>query len=97
MVEFEYHSVQHSVGEYVNDMAHTNGIESLWAMLKLGYMGTYHQMSKKHLHRYVNEFAGRYNIRDRDTIDQMVEMVRNMEGKRLKYEDLESVEDGRLT
>ena len=97
MVEFEYHSVQHSVGDYVNDMAHTNGIESLWAMLKRGYMGTYHQMSKEHLHRYVNEFAGRYNIRDRDTIDQMVVMVRNMEGKRLKYEDLVPVEDGRLT
>ena len=38
-------------------MAHTNGIESHWAMLKRGYVGTYHQMSVKHLGRYINEFG----------------------------------------
>ena len=48
---------KHSVKEYVNGMAHTNGIESFWALLKRGYYGTYHRMSKKHLQRYVNEFA----------------------------------------
>ena len=51
--------VRHGVKEYVRDQAHTNGIESFWAMLKRGYVGTYHQMSKKHLGRYVHEFAGR--------------------------------------
>ena len=40
-------------------------------MLKRGYQGTYHQMSPKHLQRYVSAFAGRHNIRDQDTIDQM--------------------------
>ena len=53
-------------------MAHTNGIESFWAMLKRGYVGTYHRMSPKHLHRYVGEFSGRHNVRTADTIDQMV-------------------------
>ena len=52
-------AVKHSVGEYVRDQAHTNGIESFWALLKRGYVGTYHQMSPKHLNRYVREFAGR--------------------------------------
>ena len=74
--------------EYVNGQAHTNGIESFWAMLKRGYVGTYHRMSPKHLHRYVDEFSGRHNIRTADTIDQMAAMVRGMDGKRLKYKDL---------
>ena len=53
-----HETVAHSVGEYVNGQAHTNGIESFWSMLKRGYYGTYHRMSPKHLARYVAEFAG---------------------------------------
>ncbi len=68
--------------------AHTNGIESFWAMLKRGYYGTYHRMSEKHLQRYVNEFAGRHNMRPLDTIDQMKAMARGMDGKKLRYRDL---------
>ena len=83
-----HETVRHSVREYVNGMAHTNGIESFWAMLKRGYVGTYHRMSPKHLHRYVGEFSGRHNVRTADTIDQMVAMVRGMDGKRLRYQDL---------
>ncbi len=80
--------VKHSVGEYVRDQAHTNGIESFWSMLKRGYVGTYHKMSVKHLGRYVNEFAGRHNLRPLDTITQMEEIARGMVGKRLKYSRL---------
>ena len=69
-------------------MAHTNGIESFWAMLKRGYVGTYHKMSSKHLHRYVNEFSGRHNIRTADTIDQMISVVAGMVGRRLTYSRL---------
>ena len=85
---FLHESVKHSVGEYVRGMAHTNGMESFWAMLKRGYKGIYHQMSPKHLQRYVLEFAGRHNHRDKDTIDQMGEIVLGLEHKRLKYDDL---------
>ena len=68
---FEHSTVRHSVKEYVQGQAHTNGIESFWSMLKRGYIGTYHWMSFKHLDRYVTEFAGRNNVRDLDTIQQM--------------------------
>jgi transposase-like protein len=85
---FEHSSVKHSVGEYVNGMAHTNGIEGFWAMLKRGYKGTYHQMSRKHLARYVTEFAGRHNVRDFDTIVQMALLAKGLDGKRLRYNDL---------
>jgi len=85
---FYHDTVSHGVGEYVNYDTHTNGIESFWACLKRGYHGTYHYMSPKHLHRYVNEFTGRTNVRDFDTIDQMALMFKRMCGKTLKYSDL---------
>ena len=81
-------AVKHSVGCWVRGQAHTQGIESFWSMLKRGYHGTFHKMSVKHLHRYVNEFAGRHNIRNRDTIDQMGSVVSGLVGRRLKYADL---------
>ena len=83
-----HESVNHSAGEYVRGQAHTNGIESFWAMLKRGFVGVYHQMSPEHLNRYVSEFEGRHNQREADTIDQMASMVRGLDGKRLKYADL---------
>lgn len=80
--------VRHSVREFIRDQAHTNGIESFWALLKRGYVGTYHKMSKKHLGRYVNEFSGRFNQRPLDTVEQMEQMARGLERKRLRYSDL---------
>ena len=84
----QHETVKHSVGEYVDGMAHTNGIESFWSLLKRGYHSTYHHMSEKHLGRYVTEFAGRHNERTRDTLDQMQSIVGGMVGKRLRYRDL---------
>lgn len=88
MAGYDHDFVKHSVGEFVKGMAHTNGVESFWSMLKRGYHGVYHHMSKKHLQRYINEFAGRHNIRDMDTIDQMAHVVAGMVGRRLLYRDL---------
>ena len=83
-----HYSVRHSVGEYVRGQAHTNGVESFWGMLKRGYYGTFHKISPKHLNRYVQEFAGRQNIRESDTINQMRDVVAGMSGKRLRYRQL---------
>lgn len=83
-----HESVNHSMGEYVRGQVHTNGIESFWALLERGYKGIFHHISFKHLHRYVNEFAGRLNIRDMDTIDMMTTLVQHMVGKRLTYDQL---------
>ena len=68
--------------------AHTNGLGSLWATLKRGHHGVYHRMSVQHLHRYIQEYAGRHNLRDKDTLDQMRDLVAGMVGKRLMYKDL---------
>ncbi len=80
--------IRHSIGEYVREQAHINGVESFWSLLKRGYHGTFHQISHDHLPRYVGEFAGRHNLRERDTIDQMRALARGMVGKRLRYREL---------
>ncbi len=67
---------------------HTNGVESFWSMLKRAHKGTFHKMSAKHLQRYVNEFAGRHNIRQLDTLSQMAFIAQRQMEKRLKYQDL---------
>ena len=87
-IPFAHEAVRHSVGEYVRDMVHTNGIESFWSLLKRAHKGTFHQISPEHLNRYVQEFAGRHNIRDLDTLDQMAIVARGMDGKRLTYRGL---------
>ena len=84
----DHETVKHSVSEYVRDMAHTNGIESFWSMLKRGYIGTYHHMSEKHLQRYVNEFAGRQGMRELDTLAQMQTVAAGLIGRRLMLRDL---------
>ena len=88
----EHETVKHSAAEYVRYLdgvkIHTNGVESFWSMLKRAHKGTFHRLSAKHLQRYVSEFAGRHNIRDMDTIDQMQDVVAGLIGRRLLYRDL---------
>ena len=88
-----YHeAVAHGAGEYVRQMAHTNGLESHWALFKRGLDGVYHHVSVKHLGRYAGEFEGRHNNRPMDTEDQMATLVRGAAGKRITYG---SLTDGR--
>ena len=83
-----HETIRHSVGEYVRNMAHTNGIESHWAMLKRGHDGVYHHFGPKHLDWYIVGFAERHNNRPMDTVDQMALLVKKSVGKRLTYADL---------
>jgi hypothetical protein len=55
--------VRHGAGEYVRGIVHTNSIESAFSLLKRGLVGTFHQLSVKHLQKYLNEFSYRFNRR----------------------------------
>lgn len=88
MTGYIHQAVNHGVGEYVREQAHTNGIESFWALLKRGYYGIYHYMSVKHLHRYVAEFSNRHNTAKLDTIDFIGMTAAGMVGHRLTYKEL---------
>ncbi len=85
---YKHERVNHSSGEYIKGQAHTNGMESFWSMLKRGHKGVYHKMSKKHLQRYVDEYAGRHNNRALATMDQIEKVIKGLSGKRLQYKEL---------
>ena len=91
-VAYIHEAVCHSVGEFVKGMAHTNGIESVWALLKRGYQGIYHHMSFKHLNRYLNEFTFRLNDGNvkAHTMDRLEAMAGGMFEKRATYWKLTS-------
>lgn len=58
---YQHHVVKHSRHEYVDGMAHTNSVESFWALFRRGLHGTFHHVNVKHLQRYVDEFSFRAN------------------------------------
>jgi len=58
-----HQTVSHREGEYVRGIVHTNSMENFWSLLKRGIIGTYHNVSKKYLPLYLNEFQWRFNHR----------------------------------
>jgi len=87
---YKHDAVNHSAGEYAAGPAHTNSIESVWAVLKRGYYGVYHSMSGKHLRRYVDEFTFRLNEGNvkRHSLERLDSMIEAVSGKRLTYAGL---------
>lgn len=85
---YNHSSVNHSAKEYVNGMVSTNGVESFWALLKRGYIGTFHHISEKHLHRYVNEFSTRHNMKELPTFEAFGNTIRMMVDKRITFKQL---------
>ena len=87
---YKHESVNHSAKQFVDGMAHVNGIESVWAVLKRGYKGVYHNWSMKHCYRYVNEFTFRLNEGNCKihTMDRIDSVISGAIGKRLTYQNL---------
>ena len=86
--DFDHEVVNHSIDEYVRGDCHTNTIESYFATLKRGIVGTYHHVSPQHLKRYLAEFDYRHNERaalDVDDALRMEKSVSGIVGKRLTY------------
>lgn len=87
---FQRETVNHSAGEYVRGNVTTNSIESVFAVLKRGLNGVYHHASRKHLGRYVNEFAFRLNegACNRHTLKRLDALIAASVGKRITYAEL---------
>lgn len=80
-------TVKHSVNEYVRGDVHTNSVEGAFSLFKRAIVGSFHQVSHKHLDRYLDEFEFRFNNRKngylfRDTLTRLVT------AKALPYEKL---------
>lgn len=85
--DFHHIHVNHSAKEYVNGLAHTNGIECFWSHMKRGIDGIYHWISTKHLQGYIEEYTLRYNTRKTSTNQRFDLILCNITG-RLTYKDL---------
>lgn len=89
--DFNHKFVNNSIGRYVKGKVHTNTLEGYFSLLKRGITGIFHHVSKKHLHRYLNEFDFRYNIRKRNDGALACMLLNGIEGKRLLYRDSRKV------
>jgi transposase-like protein len=78
--------VKHNIGQYSKDGFSNNGIENFWSHLKRGITGVYHKTSRKHLQRYCDEFAYRFNNRRLSNKDKFDLSIKS--SKRMTYKEL---------
>ncbi len=88
--DYKHESVNHSLDEYSRNGVTTNGIESVFAVMRRGLHGVYHKASKKHLARYVNEFAWRLNEGNvqRHTLQRLDSFIAAVTGHQITYKEL---------
>lgn len=84
---YNHESVKHALNVYVIGNVHTNTIENFWSVLKRGLYGIYHQVSDKHLSRYLDEFSARFNSRKLSSNDKFVKFLNDSESV-LSYDQL---------
>ena len=84
---YNHQRVIHGAKQYVNGLAHTNGVENFWSHLKRGLDGIYHWVSVEHLDSYVQEFTLRFNSRKFSTSGRFNMILQNVTG-RLTYKTL---------
>jgi len=84
---YMHETINHAAGEYSRNGITTNGMESVWAVMKRGIHGVYHQVSPKHIARYVDEFTFRLNDGNvkRHTLDRLESFIEASKGLRLTY------------
>lgn len=87
-MNYKHEIINHTQDEYVRGDFHTNTIENFWSLLKRGIIGTFHSLSAKHLHRYCDEFAYRYNNKGQSNIFRFSDSMNRFDKARLTYADL---------
>ena len=83
-----HQSVNHSKGEYARGDVSTNEVESYFALLKRGITGSFHSVSKEHLHRYCDEISFRWNERKVTDAERTVKAITLSDAGRLMYKEL---------
>lgn len=86
--DYDHHAVNHSAGEYVRGVFHTNGIEGAWSLFKRQYHGTHHWISPWHMDAYLGEMCYRWNRRAMTAGERVNDLLAETEGKRLTFKAL---------
>ena len=87
--DYQHKVVKHNEDEYVNvEGFHTNSIEGFWSLLKRGIFGIYHSASRKHLSKYCDEFAFRYNTRRMNDGERFELSLSMSKKKRITYKEV---------
>ncbi|WP_419845517.1 transposase [Candidatus Poriferisocius sp.] len=86
--DYGHQAIRHTIGQYVNEIAHTNVLGLFWSMHQRGYHGMYHQNPHKHLNRFVAEFSHLHNELPLDAVDQMSGMMKCMDSGQLTHRRL---------
>ena len=82
-----HETVNHSAEEWVVGDVHTNSIEGVWSLFKRSIIGAFHQVSEKHLDKYLKELEWRYSNRENDHI--FVDTLRRMVNtEHMEYREL---------
>lgn len=73
----EHETVNHSAKEYVRGDVHVNSVENIWSLLKRSIIGSFHQVSAKHLDAYLDELEFRFNNRENPYMfrDAMLKLI----------------------
>jgi len=85
---YEHEAVKHAMGEYVRGDAYTNTIEGAFGHFKRSIIGIYHKASDKHINRYLNMFAWRWNSRDMGEGTRVNALLKSTVGRKLTYKAL---------
>jgi len=88
--EYRHRFVAHSLGEYVRDDVTTNRIENVFSHFKRSIVGVYHKASDRHLDRYLQMFAFRWNRRNMGEGERVNALLKDARGRRLTYKALTS-------
>lgn len=62
---YEHRWTDHSKHQYFTPDSSTQKIENSWSHFKRGIKGVYRHVSRQHLQKYADEYAWRYNNRER--------------------------------
>jgi transposase-like protein len=82
-----HETTTHSAREYARGDVHSNTAESSFALVKRGIIGTYHNVSKEYLHRYLWQFDFVWNTRKLNDGERTISAIKAAEGKRLMYSE----------
>lgn len=84
---YDHRTIDHSK-EYAKGNININTIENFWALFKRTIVGTYIQIGRPHIERYLDEQAFRYNTKNTDDEGRFVLAVSEIFGRRLTYDEL---------